>query len=847
MPITSTGVEYTDLGTRDMAGAARDQYRKPAPATETPASGPTETTTSTTTRSNGASSTTTTTRPASQPRPQRPVTIGEKDVGAVTSDGQVIQNPNYTPDAKRQNAFDSYAREGMRRNAEAARQQYYDTIRANDSIRNEQFKKGVDEVNQRGFNLYGVMKDIDASGDGPLSQEQARMMDAAATDFGKQVAQNYGWNFAGAEYDWDKGTFTFQFQNAQGQIGTKTMSRKSLEAQMVKAGYVDDPVEVRRQQLAAQEKQAAADQATAKWAAELGMKQEEMNRKFADMGQQRAIEAVTALSKFMGEDGELTAVGKQIAPLLFQALSIGGGGSVGQPQAGQPGGGGRFAGRSGDGATTDSRRNAREMGAENAELNERIQEQQRQANRGNARANTPSFGVGKKDKTDGGETAPSAEGSEPAARRGKTSFGSGVTVSQEESDELADLRRRDANNTLTESGRKRLAQLEAQSKGEPKNAGRDAEIDELKRREKTGTATQGSKDELQRLENERKIQEGIIDRTVRATARADQIKKETAEADRETKAAADDLNKKYAEMKERTAKRRDEQKAYEEGEAARAAQKQADKKYADEVRTADSAMAQRGDLTQRRYAREAARDKDRRDAEAEQRRFNERISRARQTANRDETQSKDYADYKRVLKTYELYKQSIDENNQKLTSQQRDAQREWESLVRNNDQMANYVLSNDEAYINKKNSQAPSVNTTWVPKGLSAMGKEAGNEAAGFTRDAMAAVRQFGAKTDEASNTKNNQKAIKSANEAAKIASDMLKSAKKQPDGTYIITQNATLGIPSRRNANTIMRMFKGANVSTDKLGIEHYTLTKDDYDYAQKFLPFLTNYSVGK
>jgi len=315
------------------------------------------------------------------------------------------------------------------------------------------------------------------------------MLEAATTDFGKQVAKNFGWQFNGAEYDWDKGTFTFQFQNDKGQIGTKTMSRDALNAQMIKAGYIDDPVEVRRREMEAQEKQQEVAARDAKWAAELGLKSEEMNRKFAAMGQENMIKSLEVLSKFQGEDGNLTEAGKWVAQRLFEGFGEQGGGNqkAGQQGADQQGGGqpysgaaAAFANAPGSTVSTNS-----EYAQRGRELNDA-----RKAQDAKIKAEKDAKRVAK----EAGATGASFEGGSAAdsTASGRVSkFGGGVremsAAEQKDSEELSDLRRRKDNGTLTPGGLARLKELEGKEpltdaeRASMKKAGYGAEAAEERR------------------------------------------------------------------------------------------------------------------------------------------------------------------------------------------------------------------------------------------------------------------------------------------------------------------------------------------------------------------------------
>lgn len=639
-------------------------------------------------------------------RQQRPVTMNQNTVGAVTSDGQVIPNPGYTPDAKRQDAFDNYARAGMRKNAEASRQQYYDTIRANESLQNDQFKKGVDEVNQRGFNLYGVMQDIDKSGGKDLSPEQGRMLEAATTDFGKQVAKNYGWQFNGAEYDWDNGTFTFQFQNDKGQIGTKTMSRDALNAQMIKAGYIDDPVEVRKREMEAQEKQRAEEQKQAQWAAELGLKTEEMNRKFAAMDDDRKVKMVEALSKFQGEDGNLTDTGKLIMQLF---LGQQGGGGAGGQQGGEDGGAQKppsaaaatFGTETGSGARTVSRREERNMSSDSAEMDEQLNSQLRDANKTNAMANTPSPGVGKSKPEQPAAEPSSAE--PPAAttqssRTGVTKFG-GSSSSQPEEGAPSDEKK---------YGGYTVAELEAKEKRSGGNgSGLTAGQQALLAAKRGEELSQDQVKALQKAYGKEEANDIVFGREGGSLAVAEEKRRKEREAlfdkssieqlNAKTKAGEDKMNAKYADYRKRQAERKKAAANEREAERAREIAKFEREKRERETKQADSAMESYLGRNNAKAAREVARDKTRLDSEAEQRKFNDRISRARQMANSDRSRytdemKSDVKEFQRVRSIYQNYIAAA--NNQgSLTREQSEALREWEKLRDANNPMANYILS----------------------------------------------------------------------------------------------------------------------------------------------------------
>lgn len=666
MPYTAYGTEYTDLGTREAPPPKPPEQQQAAPDAGQQTGGG---------------------------RQQRPVTMNQNTVGAVTSDGQVIQNPGYTPDAKRQDAFDNYARAGMRKNAEASRQQYFDTIRANESLQNDQFKRGVDEVNQRGFNLYGVLDNIDKAGGKDLSPEQGRMLEAATTDFGKQVAKNYGWQFNGAEYDWDTGTFTFQFQNAKGQVGTKTMSRDALNAQMVKAGYIDDPVDVRRREMEAQEKQKAEEQKQMQWAAELGLKTEEMNRKFAAMDDDRKVKMVEALSKFQGEDGNLTDTGKLIMQLF---LGQQGGGGAGGQQGGDDGGAQKppsaaaatFGTETGSGARTVSRREERNMSSDSAEMDEQLNNQLRDANKTNAMANTPSPGVGKNNQ----EQLASGSGKDLATTAQSS-------PSQQEESTATDDKK---------YGGYTVAELEAKEK---RSGGNGAGLTQGQRAllaAKRGEEL--SQDQVKALQKAYGMEEAndIVfgrENGSLATAQKNRKKESDAAVDRssidalneQTKAGVYKMNERYAQYRERQAKRKEDAAREREAERAREIADFEREKRERETRQADSAMGTYLGRNAAKAAREVARDKTRLDSEAEQRKFNERISRARQMANSDRTRytddmKADVKEFQRVRSIYNNYLAAT--NNQgSLTREQSEALREWEKLRDANDPMANYILS----------------------------------------------------------------------------------------------------------------------------------------------------------
>lgn len=685
MPYTAYGTEYQDLGTHDAseyASAAPNQAQQQQQTAQ------------------GGGS------PSGGGRQQRPVTMNQNTVGAVTSDGQVIQNPGYTPDAKRQDAFDNYARAGMRKNAEASRQQYYDTIRANESLQNDQFKKGVDEVNQRGFNLYGVMQDIDRAGGKDLSPEQGRMLEAATTDFGKQVAKNYGWQFNGAEYDWDKGTFTFQFQNDKGQIGTKTMSRDALNAQMIKAGYIDDPVEVRKREMEAQEKQQAESQKQAQWAAELGLKTEEMNRKFAAMDDDRKVKMVEALSKFQGEDGNLTDTGKLIMQLFLGQQS---GGVAGGQQGGDDGvaqkppsaAAATFGTETGSGARTVSRREERNMSSDSAEMDEQLNNQLRDANKTNAMANTPSPGVGKRNPE---QPAAEPSGAEPPAattqssRTGVTKFG-GSASSQPEEGAPSDEKK---------YGGYTVAELEAKEK---RSGGNGAGLTQGQRAllaaKRGEELSQDQVKALQKAYGKEEANDIVFGRENGSLAAAQKNRKKESDAavdsssidalNEQTKAGVDKMNEKYAQHRERQAKRKEDAEREREAERAREIADFGREKRERETKQADSAMGTYLGRNAAKAAREVARDKTRLDSEAEQRKFNERISRARQMANSDKSRytddmNADVKEFQRVRSIYNNYLAAT--NNQgSLTREQSEALREWEKLRDANNPMANYILS----------------------------------------------------------------------------------------------------------------------------------------------------------
>lgn len=463
MPYTAYGTEYTDLGTREAPPPKPPEQQQAAPDAGQQTGGG---------------------------RQQRPVTMNQNTVGAVTSDGQVIQNPGYTPDAKRQDAFDNYARAGMRKNAEASRQQYFDTIRANESLQNDQFKRGVDEVNQRGFNLYGVLDNIDKAGGKDLSPEQGRMLEAATTDFGKQVAKNYGWQFNGAEYDWDKGTFTFQFQNDKGQIGTKTMSRDALNAQMVKAGYIDDPVEVRKREMAEEAERQKTDLATAKFAADLGFKQDELNQKIAAADKEHIVKLIDVASKLRGEDGQLDDFGKAILTYAINGLTGGQNAQDGQQQGGAQqqgynGAAAQFA-NSGPGATW-----ANNADGLSGEVKQRINAQRAAAEAQNnwRKEQDAKIHAEKEAKRAANGQSAAQESTSQESRVSK--FGGGVremsAAEQKDAEELADLRRREGNGTLTPGGLARLKELEGKEpltdaeRASMKKAGYGAEAAEERR------------------------------------------------------------------------------------------------------------------------------------------------------------------------------------------------------------------------------------------------------------------------------------------------------------------------------------------------------------------------------
>lgn len=675
MPYTAYGTEYTDLGTREAPPPKSPEQQQAAPDAGQQTGGG---------------------------RQQRPVTMNQNTVGAVTSDGQVIQNPGYTPDAKRQDAFDNYARAGMRKNAEASRQQYYDTIRANESLQNDQFKRGVDEVNQRGFNLYGVMQDIDKTGGKDISPEQGRMLEAATTDFGKQVAKNYGWQFNGAEYDWDKGTFTFQFQNANGQVGTKTMSRDALNAQMIKAGYIDDPVEVRKREMEAQEKQQAESQKQAQWAAEIGLKAEEMNRKFAAMDEDRKVKMVEALSKFQGEDGNLTDTGKFILNMFMQqngAVGKNAGTETGEGQNAPSAAAETFGTDSGDGARTVSRREQREMSSNGVDMDRQLDRQLRDANKTNAMARTPSPGVGKGREQSTSEESAQEQAEQPSSRSGTIRFGQPTGNQQQTAESEQDDKK---------YGGYTVAELEEK---EARSGGNGAGLTQGQRAllaAKRGEEL--SHDQVKALQKAYGMEEAndIVfgrENGSLATAQKNRKKESDAAVDRssidalneQTKAGVDKMNEKYAQYRERQAKRKEDAARERETERAREIADFEREKRERETKQADSAMGTYLGRNAAKAAREVARDKTRLDSEAEQRKFNERISRARQMANSDRTRytddmKADVKEFQRVRSIYNNYLAAT--NNQgSLTREQSEALREWEKLRDANDPMANYILS----------------------------------------------------------------------------------------------------------------------------------------------------------
>lgn len=689
MPYTAYGTEYTDLGTREAPPPKPpEQQQQAAPDAGQQTGGG---------------------------RQQRPVTMNQNTVGAVTSDGQVIQNPGYTPDAKRQDAFDNYARAGMRKNAEASRQQYFDTIRANESLQNDQFKRGVDEVNQRGFNLYGVLDDIDKAGGKDLSPEQGRMLEAATTDFGKQVAKNYGWQFNGAEYDWDKGTFTFQFQNAKGQVGTKTMSRDALNAQMVKAGYIDDPVEVRKREMEEQEKQRSEEQKQAQWAAEFGLKQSQATDKsrqeWAKLGQEGQNAMLGFIKNFV-VDGQLNEQGQRILSVLNPDLASmfgvnvpqsggGEGEAQKQPSAAEE----TFGTETGSGARTVSRREERNMSSEGAEMDDRLDNQLRDANKTIAMANTPSPGVGKNKPEQPAAEPSSAE--PPAAttqssRTGVTKFGG--SASNQPGD--------GATNDEKKYGGYTIAELEAKEKRSGGNGSGLTDGQKALLAAKRGEElSQDQVKALQKAYGKEEANDIVFGREGGSLAVAEEKRRKEREAlfdkssieqlNAKTKAGEDKMNARYADYRKRQAERKEAEAKEREAERLRETAKIEKERRERETKQADAAMETYLGRNNAKAAREVKQNKTQLDREADQRKFGMRVSRARQleTSDMSRMTAQDKADvkeFRRVRTIYQNYLKATNQDNETLTKEQSEALREWEKLRDSNDPMANYILSSQK-------------------------------------------------------------------------------------------------------------------------------------------------------
>jgi hypothetical protein len=419
---------------------------------------------------------------------------------------------------------------------------------------------------------------------------------------------------------------------------------------------------------------------------------------------------VEALSKFQGEDGNLTDTGKLIMQLF---LGQQGGGGAGGQQGGDDGGAQKppsaaaatFGTETGSGARTVSRREERNMSSDSAEMDEQLNNQLRDANKTNAMANTPSPGVGKSKPEQPAAEPSSAE--PPAAttqssRTGVTKFGGSASSKPEEG----------APSDEKKYGGYTVAELEAKEKRSGGNgSGLTAGQQALLAAKRGEELSQDQVKALQKAYGKEEANDIVFGREGGSLAIADEKRRKAREAlvdkysieqlNAKTKVGEDKMNAKYADYRKRQAERKEAAAKEREAERLRETAKIEKERRDRETKQADVAMETYLGRNNAKATREVKQNKTQLDREADQRKFGMRVSRARQLETSDmsrmtEQDKADVKEFRRVRTIYQNYLKATNPDNETLTREQSEALREWEKLRDSNDPMANYILSSQK-------------------------------------------------------------------------------------------------------------------------------------------------------